>query len=217
VRRLQPWLALAPAVLLLSGCGDDGPAADGNVSAAEAAEAANLMAGLPTGTLTPEQIRARIQSALRPMVIEPETARLAHVRAGAAGSVCGEVDSKQPGGARGGFRPFVITPDGVAVISPAPRVMFDDPADLFPDFYMRWCASPQELATLPTQIANTAAPAVPDVPVDPAAIPDPLLNETVAAPPLPSAPPPAAAVPPAKADSDDFLRSVVRPAPPQKK
>jgi hypothetical protein len=73
------------------------------------------------------------------------------------------------------WRPFVVTPEGVAVVSTTPEVRITDPEDPFPDFYIRWCASPAELARLqPNMIggetlglgADPPTPEIPDVPPD---------------------------------------------------
>lgn len=144
--------------LLLAACGSR---SDREGEAVEGAEgsAAELAAANPAAE-TPEQqaarIRGRIESALAPILLHPKTARYANARNGTGGAVCGDVDSKQADGSFTGPRPFVITPQNIAVVSTAPTVALDDPADEFADFYIRWCASPDELRSLGPRIA--AAP-----------------------------------------------------------
>jgi hypothetical protein len=197
-------------LLLLAACDSDPapeiePVPDGALSAA---------AGAPSTASPAEQAaqnQQRASQALAVILADPESARYSDVRAGAAGSVCGLVDAKQAGGKYAGPRPFVVTPEGVAVISTTPQVMFDDPEDLFPDFYIRWCASPEELRGIGPRIASGPIPdmnladdltsivdgAVPPPP--PSAEPQPV--EAAKATPPPAQPP---------GEEDSFSRAVLR-------
>lgn len=148
------------------------------------------------------QARRRVQQALAPILADPEGARYSDLRAGAAGALCGRVEAGQGEGPR----PFVVTPEGVAVISATGDVKFDDPEDVFPDFHIRWCASPEELRRIgPRLIAEGVREIVPAG--EPANVIDDAML-TAGAPPegpaiRPVTPPP----PPAE---DSFSRAVMR-------
>jgi hypothetical protein len=144
--------------------------------------------------------------------------RFGNLRAGAAGSVCGDVEARQLDGKRG-VRPFVITPEGVAVVSSTAQVSIQDPEDPFPDFYIRWCASPAELARLqPGMVGGETLgigappPEIPDVPPDvPADLPVAPQMEAPKEAPAAQAkaePPPR---PPAPTNNDSFFNAVARP------
>ena len=210
------WFA---ALLLLAGCGSKSE--QGERGGSDPAALETLVEG-PTA-LSPQQLQARAASAVATIARDP---RFANIRAGASNSVCGEVDTKLPSGKYAGFRPFLVTPEGVAVISAGPRIMFDDPADPFPDLYIRWCATPQEMQTIGPMVARTAEVSPPeDLPAEtidpvpdgnwgvvPDAVPPPASSKA------PQAAPPAAAVkaPAAPAplrqpgDEDSFFKSVIR-------
>jgi hypothetical protein len=196
-------------LLLLAGCDSEpapeaGPAPDGSLPAAADAS------GAASPAQQAAQNQQRASQALAAILVDPESARYSEVRAGAAGSVCGLVDAKQADGKHGGPRPFVVTPEGVAVISTTPQVMFADPEDIFPDFYIRWCASPEELQGIGPRIASGPAPdvnlaedltSIIDAAVPPPAA-EPPVTETAKAPP----PPPAQA----PGEEDSFSRAVLR-------
>lgn len=174
-------------------------------------------AGADPAALSPEQQAAgaqqKAEQALAVILVDPKSARYSDVRPGAAGSVCGRVDSKQADGKYAGARPFVVTPEGVAVISATPQVMFDDPEDMFPDFYIRWCASPEELRTIGPRIDTSKLP--PPPPAEDLAA---TLENALAPPPPPETVPPVEPVrsppPPAPAqpagEEDSFSRVVIR-------
>jgi hypothetical protein len=211
-------------LLLLAGCDSqsrDGGGGSPGMSTEEAALMEKLNAGV-----TPEdaaQLQARAAAALSAVLIDPGSARYASIRSGAAGAICGEVDSKQPNGKHGGMRPFLVTPQGVAVISTTPQVVFADPSDIFPDLYIEYCASPEELTQLGPRL-NEAARNPQDIPIPLAELPLDLPKD------LPKALPPAEA-PPARErsapaptpvpvaprttspDDDSFSSAVLRPAP----
>lgn len=213
------WLVL---FLLLSGCGsrsDDAPGGDSAGADAAAAQrlAQELSAQGEAG------LRRRLES-LSAILTDPA---YRNVRNGPMGAVCGEVDTKEGSGRRSGFKPFVIAPDGFPLISTTPEIMFDDPSDMFPDAYIRWCASPEEMERIAAVVARRGAVPAGGTPVDvPEPALDPLLIPPVPAPVVAQADPPAAAPPPAarareaqpspsaqasSSNEDSFFRSVVRP------
>jgi hypothetical protein len=198
-------------LLLLAGCDSGAPEAelpqDGVAVPAAAAEAPGLLSPAQQAA----QNRQRAAQALAAILFDPKSARYSDLIEGAAGAVCGRVDSRQADGKYAGPRPFVVTPEGVAVINTGTQVMFDDPEDIFPDFYIRWCASPEELRGIGPRIATAGG--LPDVP---AAAELAEMVEAAPAPP-PTAEPPspresAKAPPPAQpgGDEDSFSRAVLR-------
>jgi hypothetical protein len=217
------WLA---ALLLLAGCGSKSDDA-GQGGETPAAPDAGIGGA---ASLTPAQLQGKAAAALAGITKDP---RFGDLRAGPLNAVCGMVDSKLPNGKYAGFRPFLVTPEGVAVISVTSRVMFDDPADPFPDLYLRWCATPEEMQTIGPMIAKKAEvppPAeLPPETIDPvpegnwgvvpgAAPPPPPAPKAAEAPPAapkekaPPPPPPANRQP---GDEDSFLKSVLRPQEPK--
>lgn len=84
-------------------------------------------------------------------LVDPAKALYRNVRPGLSGSACGEV-STPSGKEAASFRPFVVTPEGVAIISPTPSLGFRDPNDIFPDLYIRWCATPDELQKIEPEL-----------------------------------------------------------------
>ncbi len=209
------------ALLLLAGCGsEDG---GGGRGAGEGAlpgldPAANQAAADPAA------LEARAAAALVGALHDPASARYSNIRAGSGNAVCGDVDSKQPDGKYSGFRPFAVSPEGVGVVSRTTTVMFNDPSDLFPDFYIRYCASPEELENLGGRVArgdpalttpideqtlNSVAPA-PELPTTiPADPPQPA--PAANAPEPPRREPPATAAPSGTGEEDSFLKAVKRP------
>jgi hypothetical protein len=208
----KAWLLLA-----LAGC--DNQDADEQAQPGLRPASAQLPA-LPTdgSAASPAQLEGRARASLRAIIADPDTMRFGSLRAGAAGSVCGDVEGKQPDGKRA-VRPFVITPEGVAVVSTTPQVSIQDPEDPFPDYYIRWCASPAELARLqPSMVGGETLgmgappPEVPDVPPEiPTDLPIPLPVEATKEVPAAQAkaePPPR---PPAPTGDDSFFNAVARP------
>jgi hypothetical protein len=204
------------AVLLLSACGsqeslDEGEEADSAVSSGAGPTAGNLAAG----TEDAAELQARVDRAMTAVLQEPRGARYRAVRRGLAGTICGEVDPQRRGGGHTGFRPFLVTPEGVARVATSPRLSFEDPADMFPDFYIRWCASPEELERLEPElrraIAATAPAGGPALPLPGADGLD--LGGMGAEPPAPPVEPPVGGQGPAAAtptDVDSFYKSVRR-------
>jgi hypothetical protein len=217
------WLA---ALLLLAGCGSKSENADGGGETPAAMDVG--LEGAPT--MDPAQMQAKAAALIGAIAKDP---RFGDLSAGPLNAICGQVDSKQPNGKYSGFRPFVITPEGVAVISATPRIMFDDPADPFPDLYIRWCATPEEMQTIGPMIAkNTELPPPAELPpetIDPvpegnwgvvpggAPLPPapPKAVEAPASAPKEKAPPPAPVVNRQPGDEDSFLKSVIRPQEPK--
>jgi hypothetical protein len=206
--RLIPFAA----ILLLAGCESE-PAVENRAAATPAAGAFDENGMIAQ---SPAQVEAKARAALAPVLKDPASANFWNLRGEPTGAVCGQVDSKE-NGKYTGPRPFVVTPEGAALISATPEVGYGDPADPFPDFHIRWCATPEELATVGPAIARReAAPAeafneaVPEpAPLPPAELPPPL----PAPRPVEAAPPPAPkAAPPAStgAEEDSFSKAVIR-------
>ncbi len=211
-------------LLLLAGCDSQ---RDENGSGAVPASAG---AGIEdpmvnSGGADPAALQARAHTALSPAIRDPASARYANVREGSGGSICGDVNAKGENGRLQGFRPFVVSPEGVAVVSSAATIMFDNPADMFPDFYLRYCAPLEELPMLHRKMAernpDLLAPA--DASLGPAPPSDlPPLDPTLAAPPPAAPPPPSppsarqpgapkAQTKPRGGDEDSFFNAVIRP------
>jgi len=210
-------LAVMLAVALLAGCGAKDDAEAGAESTA-GGEGANLPAGI--GVEDPARLQQRVDAAMAAILPKPAEARYAEVRSGVAGAICGQVDAVQSDGKYAGLRPFVVTPQGVAIISITAQIPFDGPVDEFPDYYLRWCASPEELAAIGSRVEVDAsdmppppsADLLPDVPADldvPVTVPPPL-------PPAPMPPdtrwgaPVKIKAPPRTNADDSFYNVVVR-------
>ena len=215
------------ALLLLAGCNSQDDAASGG-GGQSAVPGADLAALQNQNGANPAELQARAAAALSSILVDSASARYANIRAGASNAVCGDVDFKQVGGKYTGFRPFVVSPEGVAVISRNPTVVFNDPNDPFPDFYIRWCASPEELKNLTTRVAagdpSLRAPA-PDMPLDNISMAapggEPVRDIAAALPPRATAPEPARPSPrpagerpagTAAGDEDSFFKAVKRKA-----
>jgi hypothetical protein len=198
------------AILLLSACSQQ-PAEPGDEADAAAPSAAAASAGNLSGDAA--GLQARVDRAMAAVLQDPAGARYREVRSGLAGTVCGEVDPSRTGGGHAGFRPFLVTPEGVARAAISPRLSFDDPTDPFPDLYIRWCASAEELRRLEPELRRAiarsggASPPAGTLPGD-----DPLTDSFPAEPG--GQPPPSPPSPPAKAESppdlDSFINSVKR-------
>lgn len=204
-------------LLLLCGCGQQEEGADKPAGAAARPVAeANVAAG--GGVDAAAQMEERVKAAMAAALQKAERARYADLRPGATGSICGSVDPN-PGAKGGGLRPFVVTPEGIAVISMTAQIGFNEPGDIFPDYYIRWCASPDELARLGPRVSaggRAFAPGlgedIPDlVPLDlPAVPPDaPAPAPSAAQPPPAAAPAPRAEAPPPPGE-DSFSKAVIR-------
>jgi hypothetical protein len=220
------WLA---ALLLLSACGSKNDEEAGGGASPAALEGLDEAAG----TLNPAQLEARAAAAIGVIATDP---RFSEIRGGPMNAVCGKVDTKLPNGKYSGFKPFVVTPEGVAVISATPGILFNDPADPFPDLYIRWCATPEEMQTIGPMIARNAEVPPPPVEVPPETIdpvpqgnwgvvpgaappppppPAPKVAEAPAAAAKEKAPPPPPAVNRQPGDEDSFMKSVIKPGEPK--
>jgi hypothetical protein len=198
-------------LLLLAGCDSSGSDEE-----ARSGQAPNGGAGpVPAAAPNPAaQLESRARGALGPIVSDPKSIRFAELKAGAAGAVCGRVETKQPDG-KPAVRSFVVTPEGVAVISTAAQLNLSDPEDPFPDFYIRWCASPAELAQLQPQMVGgetlglgaAPPPEIPDLPPELPGDPEP--QPPVTERPAAKAEPPPR--PPVPTNEDSFFNVVARP------
>lgn len=196
------------AILLLSACSQE-PADTGDEAdaAAPPAEAQANVAGNPAA------LQERVDQAMAAVLQDPDGARYRNVRAGLAGTVCGEVNPRRTRGGHAGFRPFLLTPEGVARVAAAPRLTFDDATDTFPDFYIRWCATAEELKRLEPElrraIARSGASGPPGEPPSEPAL-DALPADPGGRPPAPPAPAPGGEGESSPADVDSFINSVKR-------
>jgi hypothetical protein len=208
-------VGLLVALAFVWGCGSrDGGEAEAGADETVVPASAGTVPGQNGETAAQAQQRA--VSALSVILPDAKSARYAEVRPGTAGAVCGLVDAKQGDGKYSGPRPFVVSPEGVAVVSTTPQVNFGDAEDLFPDFYIRWCATPAELRLIGPRIA------LPEASPPPAAdeLPELLESEIAAAPPAggPAEPPlpeaaaaqPKASAPSAPPGEDSFSSAVLR-------
>jgi hypothetical protein len=150
-------LFLLPA-FLLAGCGSR--SADVGVTdneAAAAGAAANAMlANIEAAADDPARIRDMIAKAMPAALSDAGHAQYRNLRMGAGGAACGEVAAKPAGRGAPVFRPFVVNPDGFAVVAATPKMAFDDPGDFVADAWIRWCASPEELQRLAPQLHRAA-------------------------------------------------------------
>ena len=192
---------LLPILLLLTaGCGDRKPGGGEGAAGADTKAAA-----LPSGAAAadPVQLQALVDRAFATL---PGGARAKYrnLRAGSGGGACGEVALQPPL-----FRPFVVSPEGVAIVATGPAIAYEDPSDLAADAWIRWCATREELMALEPRLraAETAEPAIDGNLL----APPPLdLPPPEAAPPPKSAPAKAAAPSPPQ-QIDSFFNSVQRP------
>lgn len=211
--KLTTLTGAVPIALLLAGCDSSKsgvePVDNEALAAGAAANAALANVIVPADPNDPARLQGIIAQAMPAAIPDAKDAQYRGVRAGAGGSVCGEVAAKPAGRAKPVFRTFVINPDGMAVVAATPKLAFNDPTDFVADAWVRWCASPEELQRLAPQLREAASnPAsIPMGNVDagaPGAVPD-VPPEAAPAPPpakaAPSRPPP-----PAKVDS--FFNSV---------
>ena len=197
------------AFLLLSGCGSE-----------QAADVQEEPEAVPPPlpdignniAVDMEALQGRVDEAMRAVLQDAKGARYRNLRLGVADTICGEVDPRKKGGGHSGFRPFLVTPDGVAFLASGPRLTFNDPADNFPDLYIRWCASEEELKRLGPQLDRSIAiEAGPDGALgNLEAIPPPEI-EPAPAPQQPLAPPGER-----KGTGDSFFDAVRKPREPAK-
>lgn len=205
-------LPLLLPLLLLSGCGagsPDAPEEDPGAASPGAAVADGALPGGDGGDGGLSAVEALIARAMPAVLPDPAKARYRDVRAGVGGAACGAVATPGPGGGEGPFRPFVVTPQGVAVVATGPAIAFDDPSDFLADAWIRWCASPEELQRLGPELKRAAA--LPPPLPEPALEPDLVAAPAPAQPTAPAAPPPREPRrPPPPPQIDSFLNSVQR-------
>lgn len=209
--KLSHLCSAAALALLLAGC-ENQPSAGGNIVDNEAlatgAEANAMLANAlaPVDPNDPARLQAVIAKAMPAALPDARDAQYRNLRGGVGGAVCGEVASKPVGRAAPVFRPFVINPDGIAVVAQTPKLAFDDPSDFTADAWVRWCASPEELQKLAPQIRQAATgPGATMGNVDASAEP-PLSNAPPPPAPAPARAAPASKPPPASVES--FFNSV---------
>ena len=210
---MKLFVPCAIAALALAGCGSraDREVSDNEALAAgDAANAAVANLAGPAGADAAAHIQDLIARAMPAAMPDSTDAQYRALRLGAGGAVCGEVAAKPAGKAASVFRPFVINPDGLAVVAATPNLAYDDPSDFVADAWIRWCATPEELERLAPAIRraardpasapmNAVAPAA-----DAGAPPAPDVTPPPPAPAHPAAP--AAKPPPANVES--FFNSV---------
>jgi hypothetical protein len=190
--------AVLAAAWLLTGC-DSSPSAGGSAGGESGAPGLGNIAA----TGDPEAVaalRARAQAALIGLIPNAASARYVNVRQGTSGAICGAVET----GPEGQFHPFVVTAGGGAAVSASPRLEIANPEDPFPDLYMRYCATIEELSRL-GEAMNGVTAALPPLPPEPD--PPPLLEDDAA----PGQEPEPADAPPRRGDDESFYNAIVRP------
>jgi len=207
------FLSAAVLCLALAACGSDENADAGNNQAAGPAENA---AAAPGSAADP---MPRVLAAMEGLLVDPSAALYSNLRPGSVGSICGAIAVPLPNGTRAPPVPFVVSPEGIALVSATPHLAWDMPEDPFPTAYARWCATPRELEEMQAAIAASPARPPPDqsLPGDP--LPGGNMVEPAPQPPLqpPPQPEPRATRPPARpeppSDPNDvsFTNAVRRP------
>lgn len=205
---------VAAVALLLTGCQSKPDGATGasitDNEAAAAGAAANAIAAnalAPADPNDPARLQALIAQAIPAAIPDAKDAQYRNVRGGAGGAVCGEVASKPVGRAAPVFRPFVINPDGLAVVAATPKLAFDDPTDFTADAWIRWCASPEELKKLAPQLRHAQASPV-SIDGNVQAGTEPIPPATIPPPPPPPVAKPTPAPKPPPASIGSFFNSV---------
>jgi hypothetical protein len=207
-RRLAAEVAragLVAAGLALAACGTRGGGAGGGSETG--ADLGNLSGSIDSAETA--RLEARAEAALRRALPEAPT-RLENVRSGFNGAICGLVDTLPGAAGLGGLRPFVVTGGGEAFVSSGPGLRLENPIDPFPDLYMQWCATPEELQAIRQRLQEMRPADIQVAPLPGAApnIPPVANDETPGEPPTPAAPfsPPRATRPPS---DDSFYNAVV--------
>jgi hypothetical protein len=143
-------------LLLLSGCGSQAPE-----EPVEKSNAPPLVAPpedvAANASVDVAALQARVDAAMKNVLQDAAGAVYRNLRPGLADSICGEVDPAKRGGGHSGFRPFILGSDNAVILSRGPTLSFDDPSDPFPDLYIRWCASDEELKQLGPQLDRSLA------------------------------------------------------------
>jgi hypothetical protein len=209
---------LLPILALLASCNSQADEEDVAAEAPIGEMAGNASGALP-GAEDVVALQARVSRAMAVGLPGASTAAYRALRTGTGGAACGEV-ATQAKGLAGIFRPFVVTPDGLAVVADAPAIDWEDPDDFVADAYIRWCATPEELQRLAPQLQSAAAKTAaamkapaeePDLPLPPVRE-DPVAEvQPPAAQPAPLPPPRKKGPPPPPPQIDSFFNSVDRP------
>ncbi|HEX8365147.1 MAG TPA: hypothetical protein VF603_07680 [Allosphingosinicella sp.] len=203
MRFLLPSLAC----LIVAACG---PSAESGGDRAAVLPGNEAAAAAPGAELMP-----RVLAAMAALGIDPAAAQILNLRSGSAGAICGSLAVPSPDGTQAPPVPFLVTPEGAALLSATGNLGWDVPEDPFPPAYARWCATPRELEEMRAAIA--ASPASPPPEQEPPLAADlPPEEEPGPAPPPPRAAPPPARPPVPKwepADPNDvsFTNQVRRP------
>lgn len=209
MRTAFPLLAL----LLVTAC-DRLPGRGG--AEAEANAAGDPLANLQISdrNADPAHIQALIAQAMPAALPGAKDPHYVNVRAGVGGAVCGEVSAAgEPA------RPFIITPDAIAIVATEPKLRFTDPTDFAADAHVRWCATPEELRGIQAEIRRAAADpaniamtptATPTASTVGAGAPAPPPPDAAPEPPASHAVPAKAAPAPAAGDIDSFANAVRR-------
>jgi len=200
---------LVPLLLLLASC----EARDSQSESPTIPLDDNLLAGLEQGNTAQdaERLQALIDRAIPAALPANVQPHYRNARTGVGGAACGEVAMAEGRGKPGPWRHFVVTPDAVAVIGTDAKIKFNDPSDFLADAWIRWCASPEELKLVETELDQ--GPALAADPLPGADIP-PIFEESPPAPPragLPRRSAMAPSAPPPPAQIDSFSKSVSRP------
>ena len=157
------------------------------------------------------QLESRASAALR-VALGVAPARFVNVRSGANGAICGVAEMLPDVTSPGGPRMFLITASGDAFIGRTETLGLEDPTDPFPNLYVQYCATPEEVREIQARLAR----------MDPSDVQPPPPPDAL--PPLADVPPDAAAEPPSEApppppprphsqprDDGSFVNAVVRP------
>ena len=186
--------AITPVLVLLAACQGNRVDPDAGSNAQNEAAAAN-----PNSA-----VLERARSALRAVLVDDSQVRYEEVRSVPGGAICGRI--VRGGQAASDALPFVVTPAGEGFLGRSARLTLEDLSDPFPDIYMRWCSSIEELRAL--QLEAEAMAQRNGIVDDPDANADdiPLARDTVGD----SDPPVHPAVPPSERDQS-FLNAVRRP------
>jgi hypothetical protein len=206
---------LLPILALLASCNSQAEEEDVAADLPGGEMAANASGALPAAE-DMAALQARVSRAMAVGLPGAATAEYRNLRTGTGGAACGEV-ATQARGIASIFRPFVVTPDGLAVVADAPVIDWEDPDDFVADAYIRWCATPEELQRLAPQLQSAAAKtaAAMKPPADEPDLPLPPVREDPAATappePAPAPSPRKKGPPPPPPQIDSFFNSVERP------
>jgi hypothetical protein len=182
-RQCGPVKKIWPILLLLAGCGSKNAADSNDAAGALPPELTPNMAAVDANKAA--QVQALIDKGLPAVLPDARSAQYRNVRPGGAGSACGEVSGKSTHG----FVPFVVSPDGIAVVGKSAKIAYEDPNDFLADAWIRWCATPEELKNVAAAVQKAKPDALPanfslppDVP-PPAAAAEPAAKPTKPPPP----------------------------------